>query len=68
MPEAAGNVREKVAGAIKIPGSRGVAEIDEGRFDPLEVATELDRMLTAYVGEDLLKLKPRLATIGSAAG
>src|SRR5207302_3601240 len=68
LPKATGNVREKIACAIKIPCSRCVPEIDEGRFDALTVTAELHRMIAANVGKDLLKLEACLATIGSAAG
>ena len=29
LAKAAGNVREKIAGAVEVPGSRGVGQIDE---------------------------------------
>ena len=68
LPEAAGQIRQKVAGAVEIPGAAGIAQIYESGFDLLHVAAKLQRMVAAEIGEDLLELKASLAAIGSAAG
>ena len=68
LSKAAGNVRQKISRAVKVPGAGRVREIDEGGFDPLYVGAELHRMRAANVGKDFLELKASLAAICGGAG